>query len=64
MARTRKMVRMEEGPRTSRMSRGDWSDPQGKESPEKFHVKGVKRKKRRRWDLAVIAADREEKMSQ
>ena len=56
MARTRKMVGMDEGPRTSGTSRGDRSDPQGMEFPEKLQVKGVKREKRRRWDLAVTAA--------
>ena len=57
MARTRETVRMEEGPRTSGTSRGDRSDPQGMESPEKLQVKDVKRVKRRRWDPAVTAAE-------
>ena len=48
---------MEEAPRTTGKSRGDRSDPQEMKSLEKLQVKGVKRGKRRRWDLAVTAAE-------
>ena len=57
MVRIRKMVRMEEGPRTSGTNRREISEAQGMASPAKLQVKSVKRGKRRRWDPVVTAAE-------
>ena len=55
MARMRKMVRMEEGLRTSGTNRGERSEAQGMESQAKLQVKNVKRERRSRCDPAVTA---------
>ena len=57
MARMRKMVRMEEGPRTSGINRGERSETHGMEYLAKLQVKSVKRGRRRGWDPAVTAAE-------
>ena len=56
MARTRKTLRLEEGSGTS--GAGGWGglDMHGIESRPKLQTKGVKKGRKRGWDLAVTAA--------